>query len=231
MSALYDINRSRPGTDKRLPAEVLILIHKEVHVNPTYEKIHSTWTSITQDIIFTGPIPKGRYYFDITPEEMEQGHVGFGGTVSSGDFLYRLRCFSPNIYIHFLGREADKAVWYAGIKHNQSGVILMFSEHKASLSVYVVQGHSTINMSDAEPSFTPDVVELLPASFKMINGTRRLTYFHPAADANSPAADEHYLAVPAESLRDRVGSDEEDLEFYDLWNPVKITSADFLFPI
>ncbi|GJJ06004.1 hypothetical protein Clacol_000191 [Clathrus columnatus] len=63
ISALDDVNRSLP-TDKSFPEEIRLLINEQVRANPTYEKIHSTWTSLTYRPNFFGGIPEEGVNYD-----------------------------------------------------------------------------------------------------------------------------------------------------------------------
>ncbi|GJJ16020.1 hypothetical protein Clacol_010299 [Clathrus columnatus] len=239
MHILHHLNKSQPA-DKRLPAEILILIHNEVHANPLYEKIHSTWTSVTEEIQHgsflgiglkfnkaTRSYYKCRLPVNITPEEREQGHVELSDTVSSADLLYRLRlrCFFPDIYVQSGKLDGYESVWGVCIESKEHDAFLVFSEHKTMLtpSVFHKRDVGEVNLT----AFVLDVLELSYMLFEVVDGTRCFGYFHPAAKANSPAINEHFLAVPDESLRDHV--DGEDFKPYSIWDPVKITSEDFSF--
>ncbi|GJJ05887.1 hypothetical protein Clacol_000074 [Clathrus columnatus] len=234
ISALDDVNRSLP-TDKSFPEEIRFLINKEVRTNTTYERIHLTWTSLTCRPDFFGGIPKEGVNYDkikksfcLSPDVFTTWEDRRGGTkvalyeaASAADVLYRLRCYFPDIYIY--PADGYKSIWFTGIRHDQTGLILILSEHKAAVSVYIIQNNRSIDFAQAEPTFTTHVIELLNMLFEKMEGSRRFAYYHPAADADFPTPDEHFIAVPAESLKNRVRRMEKP---FNPWNSVAIASAD-----
>ncbi|GJJ05888.1 hypothetical protein Clacol_000075 [Clathrus columnatus] len=188
ISGLDDVNRFLP-TDKSFPEEIRLLINEQVRTNPTYEKIHSTWTSLTHRHDFVGGIPKEGVKYDkikksfyvspnffLTLEERQEGTKIILDTVASAaDTLYRLRCYFPDIYTR--PRDGYKCIWLAGVRHNQTGLVLMLTEHKANVSVNVVENGRSIDFAQAETEFTTDAVELLNMLFKTVEGSRRFAYY------------------------------------------------------
>ncbi|GJJ05886.1 hypothetical protein Clacol_000073 [Clathrus columnatus] len=186
ISALDDVNRSLP-TDKSFPEEIRLLINEEVRTNTTYERIHSTWISLTYRPDFFGGTPREELSYDkikksfyISPDlyatwnERQAGtKVALNEVASAADVLYRLRCYFPNILTQ--PTDGYKCIWLAGVQHNQTGLILMLNEHKAAVSVYIVQSDRSIDFANAEPAFTTDVIELLSTLFKMEEDSRRFT--------------------------------------------------------
>ncbi|GJJ05901.1 hypothetical protein Clacol_000088 [Clathrus columnatus] len=236
-SYIFRVPTASLPIDKSFPEEIRLLINEQVRTNSTYKKIHSTWTSITDPHYFTGGIPKEGVNYDkikksfylssslfLNRQEKEEGKIGLGRVASAADVLYRLRCYFPDIFIE----EADgyKCIWSTGVRHNQTGLILILTEHKANVSVYLIQNGRSIDFAQAEPTFTTDVIELLSMLFKTVEGSRRFAYYHPAADADFPASDEHFLAVPAESLQDRIEEDETTEKPFKSWKLVAISPTD-----
>ncbi|GJJ05907.1 hypothetical protein Clacol_000094 [Clathrus columnatus] len=238
ISALDNVNRSLPY-DKSLPEEIRLLINKQVHANPTYEKVHSTWTPLTYRHKFTGDNPdeglkydKVKKSFYLTPEYYltwrERGEgtkIGLDKVASAADVLYRLRCYFPNVYTE--ATDGYKCIWSTGVRHNQTGLILILTEDKGNPSVYVIRNENSIDFSEAETMFTANVIELLNMLFETVEGSHRFAYYHPAADADFPTPNEHFPAVPAESLKNRVQSmDIITDRAFNSWKSAAIAPAD-----
>ncbi|GJJ05905.1 hypothetical protein Clacol_000092 [Clathrus columnatus] len=117
--------------------------------------------------------------------------------------------------------------WLAGVRHNQTGLILMLTEYKGNPSVYVIRNKYSIHFAQADTTFTTDVVELWNMLFETVEGSRRFTYYHPAADADFPAPNEHFLTIPAEGSKNCFQEmDKITKKLFNLWDSVATTPAD-----
>ncbi|GJJ08056.1 hypothetical protein Clacol_002263 [Clathrus columnatus] len=199
LSALFDVNESLPP-EKRLPHEILLLIKDEVHmVGSKYAELRSKWTPVLQPI---RPYPPGakllwitfdknkktflvsEEYKDRSEEEIYSWFI-----FSSANFLYRVRCLFPEIHVQSSTIPEQEAVtWEAGLRHKESGVLLILTEHDAFIKLIKTGG-------DTGKAFIEDVRQLLNMLFGTVDG-KRFYYYHPAADAELPAADQRYLAEP-----------------------------------
>ncbi|GJJ11088.1 hypothetical protein Clacol_005319 [Clathrus columnatus] len=135
------------------------------------------------------------------------------GSMSAADLLYRMRCLFPNVPIDSDGPNGYKSMWTAAVRHKQSGINLNFTERKGG----------AISKEEAENAFTADALRLLNTLFGTIDG-KRFIYYHPAADADYPTDNEHFLAVPSSRLMKRVRK--ENRVPYARWCPVMISPTD-----
>ncbi|GJJ06833.1 hypothetical protein Clacol_001029 [Clathrus columnatus] len=170
-------------------------------------------------------------------------------SISAADLLYRVRCFFPNVPVKSEGPEGYKWMWTAAVRHKQSGIRLELSEsvgaaiaiatwravdmlynhpHNSHNSEYDDEGSETqpILQSENAEVFTTDALHLLNTLFGTIDG-KRFIYYHPAADADYPTADERFLAVPRIWKMEHVKN--ENRRIYKQWCPVPISAADLSF--
>ncbi|GJJ08065.1 hypothetical protein Clacol_002272 [Clathrus columnatus] len=216
-SALVNANKSLPN-EKRLPPEILLLINGEVHMlDPECAELRSKWTPFAQSIdlcLYVEQLCVGfdqdRNTFSVseeyngrTPEEWE---ICFA--VSSADLLYRLRCLFPEVLIQTENAGNSVITWKAELQHNQSGVVLVFSEHKTWVEVFKEE-------REVGDVFIKDTVRLLNMLFGTVNG-KLFSYYHPAAYRHRPTSDRHYLSVPTHDI---------DRSYYP-WSPLPISVRD-----
>ncbi|GJJ08068.1 hypothetical protein Clacol_002275 [Clathrus columnatus] len=151
LSALIDVNISLPVHNK-LPRETLLLVNDEVHANPEYEDIRSTWTPVMNVSEYVH-FDMGGLRLDVNTDSytfliLEGPPSGKSGlhqhrlkhSISSADTLYRLRCLFPEVVVKSYGPDGYKQVWQVELQHNQSGIMLHFYEYK---------GGATLSMSMA----------------------------------------------------------------------------------
>lgn len=219
---LQDVNPSLPFT-KRLPTEVLQLVGDELHNNALRDDIRATWTPIVQP--FAAPSDDLIIYKDRVPLKLKvdlipgttryhgvphsrRSHLlvrSFGYDISSADLLYRLLCYFPEIYT---GLNHPESSWEAGIRHNQTGLILLFFDNQTVSDVLACYTQTDVlHAPQSVPGdeftqavldiFESDSIRLLNAFFETVNdGSRRMSYYHPAADADIPTEKEYYAIVP-----------------------------------
>lgn len=160
--------------------------------------------------------------------------------ISSADLLYRLRCYFPEVTIDS-NLDRYKCVWEMLIRHNQTGLILAFTDYKgaASLKVHYDKESKYQRNADSdtkqalEEAFSVDGVRFLNALFETVDGSRQMSFYHPTADADIPTDNERYTAVPSDYGQERCVSDEEIgldeqnlLGVYDNWYPKKVSPSD-----
>lgn len=238
LSLLQEINTHQPPS-RQLPVELLLQINKELHrTNPVLEEIRAAWKPITRrDANYSTSLglwqassakldlDTKRYKYHVPEERDSYDNLSIRKLyrhISSADLLYRLRCFFPEI--HF-GLGPAKLVWAAALEHRQVGISLWFLDVRARPKIlYGYVDDDTIDNTEdfnsqksLKEDFYVDLLRLLNAFFETVDGSQRLAYYHPVADADiSPDDDESFVAVPNEIYREPI--EEKENRFSAEWS-------------
>ncbi|GJJ08063.1 hypothetical protein Clacol_002270 [Clathrus columnatus] len=208
-SVLLAANQSRPA-NKRFPTEILLLVIWELHpINPDFSRTLNS----------------------------HRGDLRFYDSMSFADFLYRLRCFFPELVVISHGRDGEESSCSVTLQHNPSGRIWEFTDSGGGCMAWIpVQDYrpkdteddeerATSSMEEVKRTFIPDTIQLLNTLFGTVDG-RRYIYYHPTADADRPTVDERYVAVPNTIVMDHIMDEDEALWPYTPWDPVGISTSD-----